>query len=122
MGSSTSLHTKRYMAFLRRLREARREAGLTQVQVAKALRKPQTWVSKYELGERRVDAVEFGDFCRLYGKPPRYFRTSYQGCRADYPAAPPWCFARNRCRASSGGTGLPAGPGMRQNVHPFVCG
>jgi hypothetical protein len=72
---------------------------LTQVQVAKALRKPQTWVSKFELGERRVDAVEFGDFCRQYGKPPRYFRTSYQGCRADYPAAPPWCFARYRCRA-----------------------
>ena len=38
---------------------ARRTAGLTQVQLAKRLRRPQSFVSKYERGERRLDVVEF---------------------------------------------------------------
>ena len=62
-----SVHSRRYQSFLARLREARQEAGLTQVQVAKALRKPQSFVSKCETGERKVDAVEFAEFAKLYG-------------------------------------------------------
>ncbi|MFO1077905.1 MAG: helix-turn-helix transcriptional regulator [Planctomycetota bacterium] len=73
MGSSTALHSKRYRAFLVRLRSARTEVGMTQVQVAKALRRPQTWVSKCELGERRVDFVEMLDFAKLYEKPLDWF-------------------------------------------------
>ncbi|MBK8977080.1 MAG: helix-turn-helix transcriptional regulator [Planctomycetes bacterium] len=46
---------------------------MTQVQVAKALRRPQTWVSKCELGERRVDFVEMLDFAKLYEKPLDWF-------------------------------------------------
>ena len=38
---------------------AREQAGLTQVQVAKLLGKPQSYVSKYERGERRLDFTEF---------------------------------------------------------------
>ena len=75
MGSPTALHTKRYRAFLSRLRLAREESGLTQEQVAEALRKTQTWVSNSELGERRVDFVELEDFAGLYGKPLEWFGT-----------------------------------------------
>lgn len=75
MGSSKALQEKRYRAFLTRLRQAREEAGLTQVQVAKVLKRPQTWVSKCELGERRVDFVELEDFAAAYEKPLSYFRT-----------------------------------------------
>ena len=39
--------------------EARQRADLTQVTVAKRLRRPQSFVSKYEIGERRLDVVEF---------------------------------------------------------------
>jgi transcriptional regulator with XRE-family HTH domain len=39
--------------------EARQKAGLTQQQLAKRLRRPQSFVSKYEGGERRIDVVEF---------------------------------------------------------------
>ena len=50
----------------RRLRallvEARQAAGLRQEDVAKRLRKPQSYVSKVEAGERRLDVVEFLDF------------------------------------------------------------
>lgn len=67
MGSSKALQTKRYRAFLDRLRKARLDAGLTQVEAAERLGRPQTWVSKCELGERRVDFVEAEDFAAVYG-------------------------------------------------------
>ena len=51
----------------RRLREARRRAGLTQEQAAKALGQPQNFVSKCETGERRIDPIELADFLALYG-------------------------------------------------------
>jgi transcriptional regulator with XRE-family HTH domain len=76
MGSSTALVTRRYRAFLQRLRQARRDAGLSQVEVARLLGRPQTWVSKCELGERRVDFVELDDFARAYRKPLEFFRPS----------------------------------------------
>jgi transcriptional regulator with XRE-family HTH domain len=67
MGSSKALQTKRYRVFLDRLRRARLDAGLTQVEAAKRLGRPQTWISKCELGERRVDFVEAEDFAAAYG-------------------------------------------------------
>lgn len=75
MGSSKALKTRRYQAFIERLVRARQEARLTQVKVAAKLGRPQTWVSKCELGERRVDFVELEDFAAAYGKPLKYFRT-----------------------------------------------
>jgi transcriptional regulator with XRE-family HTH domain len=62
-----SLHTAAYRRFLVRLKEARQAAGLTQEYVAERLGKPQSWVSKSESGERRVDAVELHEFAKLYG-------------------------------------------------------
>jgi transcriptional regulator with XRE-family HTH domain len=41
------------------LRDGRSKAGLTQAQVAKRLGKPQSFVAKYENGERRLDVLEF---------------------------------------------------------------
>jgi hypothetical protein len=49
------------------------EAELTQVEVAKALRRTQAYVSKCELGERRIDPLDLFDFARLYRKPMSYF-------------------------------------------------
>ncbi|RAI54583.1 helix-turn-helix domain-containing protein [Roseicella frigidaeris] len=39
--------------------ERRRAAGLTQAELAERLNRPQSFVSKYETGERRLDVVEF---------------------------------------------------------------
>ena len=55
------------------MREAREEAGLTQSQVAEALGWRTSWVSKCELGERRIDPIDLRDFAALYGKPYEYF-------------------------------------------------
>ena len=51
-------HPQRYAHFLKRLRQARKSVGLTQYDVAAALHKPQSFISKVETGERRVDVVE----------------------------------------------------------------
>jgi transcriptional regulator with XRE-family HTH domain len=53
------LHGYRYQIFRKLLIEARENAGMTQVQVAELLSKPQSFVSKYERGERRLDFSEF---------------------------------------------------------------
>jgi transcriptional regulator with XRE-family HTH domain len=68
-----SIYSVRYQAFLRRLREARLEAGLTQVEVAQKLNQPQSYVSRCESGERRVDVVELTDFAMIYKKSLEFF-------------------------------------------------
>jgi transcriptional regulator with XRE-family HTH domain len=58
---------------LEKLKQARLDAGLSQVEVAARFGKPQSYVSKCESGERRVDFVELLDFISIYGKPIDYF-------------------------------------------------
>ena len=69
------VHSPHYRHMLGRLRAARLGAGLTQVQVAAALGKTQAFVSKCELGERRIDPIELNEFARLYGKTLSHFVT-----------------------------------------------
>lgn len=69
----SSIYSARYRRLLSQLKQARLEAGLTQVQVAAALGQPQSFVSKCESGERRVDVVELERFAELYGKPLSFF-------------------------------------------------
>lgn len=54
-----SSFTWAYERFRQLLLEARRRAAMTQKDVAKALRRPQSFVSAYERGQRRLDVVEF---------------------------------------------------------------
>lgn len=53
-----SIYSAEYQLLCTILRELRHEAGLTQVEVADRLDEPQSFVSKYESGERRLDVVE----------------------------------------------------------------
>lgn len=62
-----SIHSARYAAFLMVLRDARRRAGLTQAQLARRIRETQTFVSKCERGERRLDIIELRTICRAFG-------------------------------------------------------
>ena len=68
-----SIFRAEYRKFLKRLQAARLEAGLTQEEVAKLLGKPQSFISKSESGERRVDVVELRHFAEIYQKPVTYF-------------------------------------------------
>lgn len=63
----------RYQHLIKKLRHARLEAGLTQVDVGKKLKEPQAYVSKIERGERRIDVVELDEFAKIYKKPLAYF-------------------------------------------------
>jgi transcriptional regulator with XRE-family HTH domain len=58
MGRKSSFSAE-YRLFCRLLRDARNKAGLTQQDVAKRLKRPQSYVSKYESAERRLDVIEF---------------------------------------------------------------
>ena len=49
------------------LRTARQEAGMRQVDLADRLRQPQSYVSKYESGERRLDLLELRQVCNALG-------------------------------------------------------
>jgi len=58
---------------LEKLRSARLEVGLTQIQASKKLRKPQSYLSKIERGERKIEAIELVDFAKIYNKDINYF-------------------------------------------------
>ncbi|MEO0377001.1 MAG: helix-turn-helix transcriptional regulator [Cyanobacteria bacterium P01_A01_bin.17] len=61
-----SVYSTRYKRFLALLKQAKLDAGLTQMEVAKYLNQPQSYVSKCESGERRVDIVELLNFAEVY--------------------------------------------------------
>jgi transcriptional regulator with XRE-family HTH domain len=65
-----ALHSPPYRKLRAALAEARTAAGLTQSDVAKRLRRPQSFVSKYENGERSLDVIEFVSVCRALGADP----------------------------------------------------
>lgn len=62
-----SLFTAEYRLLCRLLREKRKEAGLTQVDVANRLEVPQTYISKWELGGRRLDFLQVRQYCKAIG-------------------------------------------------------
>lgn len=58
---------QRKKALLNLLRQIRKETGLRQVDVTRRLGKPQSFVSKYESGERRLDLLDLEEVCRAVG-------------------------------------------------------
>jgi transcriptional regulator with XRE-family HTH domain len=65
-----SVFTGRYERFRALMVAARRKAGLTQLALAERLRRPQSFVSKYERGERRLDVVEFLEVAAVLDADP----------------------------------------------------
>ena len=59
-----SVHSEPYAVFLASLVETRKRRGVRQIELAQRLGKPQSFVSKYENGERRLDVVEFLEIMR----------------------------------------------------------
>jgi len=74
-----SLNSKQNQAFLKLLREIREDADLRQQDVASALDLPQSFVSKYESGERRIDLIELEKICEVCGVSLVDFVRRYQG-------------------------------------------
>lgn len=65
-----SLHTPDHARLIAMLRDQRKRAGLTQQEVADRLGLPQSFVAKYEGGERRLDVLEFIAIARAIDSEP----------------------------------------------------
>lgn len=76
-----STHTTEYERFRFLLVEARKKAGLSQAQLAERLRKPQSFVSKFERGERRLDVIEFRLVAKAIGIEPLPFLRKVYGAQ-----------------------------------------
>lgn len=65
------------------LRRQRETAGLVQVEASSRLGKPQSYLSKIERGERRLDVLELRALCKLYGKDFRDFVAELEAALAS---------------------------------------
>ncbi len=76
-----STHHADYQVLLSLLKAARERAHLTQVALAEKLGATQTFVSKYERGERRLDLVEIVEICETMSLSPQAFLADYLSMR-----------------------------------------
>lgn len=74
-----SVYTKRYQRFRELLIEARKAKSLSQMALAEQLGRVQTFVSKYERGERRLDVIEFLDVADALGIDPHKILRQLRG-------------------------------------------
>jgi transcriptional regulator with XRE-family HTH domain len=63
-----TIHRPEYDVLRRLLRQARLDAGVTQVDLSEALERSQSFVSDIERGVRRLDVIELRDVCRVLGQ------------------------------------------------------
>ena len=70
--------TDEYRIFRELLRELRGERGVKQAELSSALGMPQSFVSKYEMGERRLDFVELAQICDYLNHPLESFVAAYR--------------------------------------------
>ncbi|MDD4411957.1 MAG: helix-turn-helix transcriptional regulator [Bacilli bacterium] len=68
-----STYTDDYKTTISHLKKVRLELGLKQEDVADKLGKPQSFISKIECGERRLDIAELKELAKLYKKDITYF-------------------------------------------------
>jgi transcriptional regulator with XRE-family HTH domain len=69
-GIGKTVHSSDQAAFCALMIAARKQAGLTQHELARRLKRPQSFVAKYEGGERRIDVIEFVAIVRAIGADP----------------------------------------------------
>ncbi len=65
---SKTIWTKEYAKFIKKLKQARLKAGLRQIEVAKKLKRPQSYISRVESGGYRLDIVEVKKFAKIYSE------------------------------------------------------
>ena len=81
-----SLKSAEYARLVALLVAVRHETGMRQQALAKKLGRPQSFVAKYEGGERRIDVIEFIAIARALGADPLKL---FKGFLVDMPSKPP---------------------------------
>lgn len=74
-----SIHSPQHQKLRELLVAARKKAGMTQAEVAEVLGRPQSFVAKYEGGERRLDVIEFILVARVLGADPARIMRTLEG-------------------------------------------
>jgi transcriptional regulator with XRE-family HTH domain len=87
-GIGKSVHSSDQAAFCALMVGARKAAGMTQHALAGLLKKPQSFVAKYEGGERRLDVVEFIAIARALGADPLTLLANFVAGGKDKSARP----------------------------------
>lgn len=70
---SKTIYSKEHKHIVEQLKKAREEANLSQEEVAKILHKTQSYVSKIESGQRKIDVVQLKEFAMAYKKNLDFF-------------------------------------------------
>lgn len=78
-GSRKTIYSPEYDRIVGLLREIREQAGLSQAELAEQLQRPRTFVTKCELGERRIDLLEWMRFCQACKVEPSEFLLRLEG-------------------------------------------
>ena len=68
-----TIYTNEHKHIVQQLKKARIEAGLDQEEVAKLLKKTQSYISKIESGQRRIDVVQLKELAKIYKKKLDWF-------------------------------------------------
>ena len=68
-----SIFSRDHKLLIQKLKKARDDSGLEQEDVARLLRKTQSYVSKIESGQRRIDIVQLKEFAKIYKKGLSFF-------------------------------------------------
>jgi len=68
-----TIYSKDHKFLVEQLKKARIEVGLDQEKAAKLLGKTQSFISKIEAGQRRIDVVQLKEFAQIYKKSLDYF-------------------------------------------------
>ena len=69
------IYTKSHIAITKKLKQVRIEQKLNQSEVAEKLGRTQSYVSKIESGQRKLDVIDLQHFAEIYQKPINYFMT-----------------------------------------------
>lgn len=68
-----TIYTNEHKHIVQQLKIARGDSGLDQEEIAKLLQKTQSYISKIESGQRRIDVVQLKELAKIYKKPITYF-------------------------------------------------
>jgi ribosome-binding protein aMBF1 (putative translation factor) len=70
---ASNIYLEEYRRLIDKIRQARKEAGLSQSELARKLKKPQSFISKCESGERKLDPIELKKIAKILDKKIDYF-------------------------------------------------
>lgn len=68
-----AIYSKDHKYLVSKLKEARKEAGLNQIKAAKILKTTQSYISKIESGQCRIDVIQLKEIAKVYKKKVGYF-------------------------------------------------